>query len=292
MSVGRKALGRGLAALIPQAAPESGPDGVQDIAVASIVPNPAQPRRHFDAEMLAELAASLTAHGMLEPVLVRPRSGRYELVVGERRWRAAQEAGMTSVPALVRELDDRQALEIALIENVQREDLNALEEAEAYSRLANEFGLTQDEIATRVGKQRSTVANRLRLLELEQEIKENVQNGKLSAGHARALLAIPAGEARLHLARRCISTGLSVRQVEEAVRTRGGSGASKKRAKVVAPPEKANELADIVEQMQRVLGTRVRIVRQGEKGQIQIEFYGDDDITRIYELIVGEEQLG
>lgn len=288
MNGNRKALGRGLAALIPQAAQESVPEGVQEIAINCIEPNMQQPRRYFDPTLLAELAASLRQHGVLEPVIVRPKEGKYELVVGERRWRAAQEAKLSNIPAIVREMDDRQALELALVENVQREDLNAMEEAEAFQRLANEFGLTQDEIAVKVGKQRSTVANRLRLLELEPEIKAAVKKGVISAGHARALLAIPSGKARLQMAHHCINEGLSVRQVEEKARQKKATPKRKKQR----PTTIDVGLNDLEEQMQQVLGTRVRIVRQGTKGQIQIEFYDDEDITRIFELIVGEEQQG
>ena len=286
MNNNRKALGRGLAALIPQAAQTSVSEGVQQIAVTAITPNPQQPRRYFDPVMLTELAESLKSHGMLEPVIVRPMKGQFELVAGERRWRAAREANLTSIPAIVREMDDRQALELAIIENVQREDLNAMEEAEAYQRLAQEFSLTQDEIAGRVGKQRSTVANRMRLLELEPEIQQQVLKGSISAGHARALLAVPAGVVRMKLAKRVTDSGLSVRQVEQIARKDGTAQRRKRIQKV----KHAGELADLAEQLQNVLGTKVRIVRQGNIGQIQIEFYGDDDITRIFELIVGDEQ--
>lgn len=282
---GRKALGRGLAAIIPQAAADEAPRlAVQEIAVSSIVPNARQPRREFAEKQLQELADSLREHGVLEPVIVRPQGAGYELVVGERRWRAAQLAGLASVPALVRELDDREAVELALVENLQREDLNPIEEAEAFVRLAEEFGLTQEQIAARVGKQRSTVANRMRLLELEEGLQDEVRSGRLSAGHARALLAVTDVVKRGQLARRAAREGLSVRQVEEAARAEP-QGARKRRQKRSRQEDAG--FCDLEEELQRVLGTRVRIVRRGERGQIEIEFYSDDDVTRLYELITG-----
>lgn len=227
---GRKALGRGLAAIIPQAAEaDSGQTAVHEIAVTRISPNPDQPRREYAREQLAELAASLREHGVLEPVIVRPKGTGYELVVGERRWRAAQLAGLKAIPALVRDLEDRQVLEMALVENLQREDLNPMEEAEAFRRLGEEFGLTQEQIAARVGKQRSTVANRMRLLELEESLQQGVRQGKLSAGHARAMLAVPSSEERLELAERIMAEGLSVRAVEQLARKASKTRPARKR---------------------------------------------------------------
>ncbi|NLN19179.1 MAG: ParB/RepB/Spo0J family partition protein [Firmicutes bacterium] len=287
----RKALGRGLAAIIPQAAQDdSAETAIREIAVTRISPNAAQPRRHFSREQLEELAASMREHGVLEPVIVRPKGKDYELVVGERRWRAAQLAGLKVIPAIVRELEDREALELALVENLQREDLNPMEEAEAFRRLADEFGLTQEEIAARVGKRRSTVANRLRLLDLDGSLQDQVRQGRLSAGHARALLAVPDDDDRRQLAERVINEGLSVRAVEEIVRSRSQTQrkSSKKGRKSRAErPEGDPELADLVEDLQQKLSTRVRIVRREGRGQIEIEFYSEDDITRIYELIMG-----
>lgn len=283
---GRKALGRGLAAIIPQAAEaDSEQLAIQEIAVTDIAPNPGQPRREFNQEQLEELAASLREHGVLEPVIVRSKGSGFELVVGERRWRAAHLAGLAVIPALVRDLDDREAMELALVENLQREDLNPMEEAEAFRRLSVEYGLTQEEIAARVGKRRSTVANRMRLLELDDNLQGEVRKGRLSAGHARAILGISDEAKRQEVAQRVVNEGLSVRAVEKLARqettkpTRG-----RRRTKV---DESQQELRALEEELQTRLGTRVRIVRQGEQGKIEIEFYSDEDITRIYELIVG-----
>lgn len=283
---GRKALGRGLAAIIPQAAEaDSEQLAIQEIAVTDIAPNPGQPRREFNQEQLEELAASLREHGVLEPVIVRSKGSGFELVVGERRWRAAHLAGLAVIPALVRDLDDREAMELALVENLQREDLNPMEEAEAFRRLSVEYGLTQEEIAARVGKRRSTVANRMRLLELDDNLQGEVRKGRLSAGHARAILGISDEAKRQEVAQRVVNEGLSVRAVEKLARqettkpTRG-----RRRTKV---DESQRELRVLEEELQTRLGTRVRIVRQGEQGRIEIEFYSDEDITRIYELIVG-----
>jgi ParB family chromosome partitioning protein len=282
---GRKALGRGLAAIIPQAAtPEAERQTIQEIAVTSIVPNPRQPRREFAEEQLRELAESLREHGVLEPVIVRPQGSVFELVVGERRWRAAQIAGLARIPALVRVLDDKETVELALVENLQREDLNPIEEAEAFRRLSEDFGLTQEQIAERVGKRRSTVANRMRLLELESGLQDYVRSGQLSAGHARALLAVESGKERSDLARRAMNEGLSVRQVEQLV---GRSPRGTRKRQVPAKREERNDLSALEEELQQVLGTRVRIVGQGKRGRIEIEFYSDEDVTRIYELIVG-----
>lgn len=279
----RRALGRGLDAIIPSSGTEPIPiQASTEIPVNKITANPDQPRRYFDQAQLEELASSLKEHGMLEPVIVRPKGGGYELVVGERRWRAAQLAGLKSIPAIIRAYDDRQVMELALVENLQREDLNPLEEAEAFVRLAQEFGLTQEQIAERVGKQRSTVANRMRLLELDEQTQELVRKGDLSAGHARALLAITDVPKRQELARRTITEGLSVRQIEATTQQETEHKKIKRktqaREKTIHP--------EIVEEMQQVLGTKVRIVRQGNGGRFEIEFYSDEDITRIYELIV------
>ncbi|HHW10854.1 MAG TPA: ParB/RepB/Spo0J family partition protein [Firmicutes bacterium] len=287
---GRQALGRGLSALIPQAGKTESDKDLQMIPLSQIRANRRQPRKEFSEEQLLELADSLKEHGILEPLVVRPVTDgekSYELVVGERRWRAAKLAGLAEVPCLIREMDERQALELALVENLQREDLNALEEAEAYKQLAEEYQLTQEEIAGRVGKKRATITNRLRLLELEDEIKELVRSGGLSAGHAKALLSMPPGELRKKVAAQCLKEGWSVRQIEAFVQNRLKK---KPQAKKATTSEAENTFSELEQDFQRVLGTRVRIMKQGKKGHIQIEFYDDEDITRIYELIVGNEE--
>jgi len=232
--VSRKALGRGLRALIPEADGLETP--IREIPIDQIDRNPEQPRKWFGEDQLEELKESILSHGVLEPIIVRPVEGRYELVVGERRWRAAQLAGLRTIPAVVRPLSDREAMEMALVENLQREDLNPIEEAEAYRRLMEEFQLTQEQVADRVGKKRSTVANRLRLLEIEPELRAEIAAGRLSAGHAKALLSIESSAERLKVAQRVIEEGWSVRAIEEYVRQGAKKRAPQRRA--AAPPAK------------------------------------------------------
>lgn len=279
----RRALGRGLKALIPQV--EEDDVDVKSIDLEEIRPNPKQPRRHFGEEELAELSASIKEHGVLEPIIVRPVDGGYELVVGERRWRAAGLAGLKSIPAFVREMDERTAMEIALVENLQREDLNPVEEAQAYRRLIDEFGLKQEEVAIRVGKERSTVTNRLRLLELEEPLLEALRAGRLTAGHAKALLGVEDRKLRRAIAERTMKDGLSVRQVEALARG-GRRPKSSRREPVVSDPN----LLELQEELQRRLGTKVRVV-QGSRGtgRIEIEFYGNEDMDRILAALRGAD---
>jgi len=281
--VSRKALGRGLRALIPEADGLETP--IREIPIDQIDRNPEQPRKWFGEDQLEELKESILSHGVLEPIIVRPVEGRYELVVGERRWRAAQLAGLRTIPAVVRPLSDREAMEMALVENLQREDLNPIEEAEAYRRLMEEFQLTQEQVADRVGKKRSTVANRLRLLEIEPELRAEIAAGRLSAGHAKALLSIESSAERLKVAQRVIEEGWSVRAIEEYVRQGAKKRAPQRRA--AAPPAKDPFVQDIEERLQRSLGTKVRVIRHGQRGRIEIDYYSQDDIERILEIITG-----
>lgn len=283
----RRALGRGLRALIPES--EASRDNVRPIPLDQVDRNPDQPRRYFDEEQLNELTESIRIHGVLEPIIVRPVEGRYEVVVGERRWRAAQLAGLTTIPAVVRPLSDREAMEIALVENLQREDLNPIEEAEAYKRLMAEFGMTQEEVAERVGKKRSTIANRLRLLELDEELVVEVETGRLSAGHAKALLGVASRARRLELARRAIEEDWSVRALEEAVRKeqeRSGGTRKTARKEEVRDPH----LQDVEERLKRSLGTKVRVVQRGSRGRIEIEYYNEEDRERLLELLTAVER--
>lgn len=276
----RKALGRGLRALIPEAIGTL--SDVREISIHAIRANENQPRRRFDPAALAELSESIKQHGVLEPLIVRPVGTDYEIVVGERRWRAAQMAGLETVPALVRHYDDREATEIALVENLQREDLNPIEEAEAYQRLIDLFGLTQEEVAQRVGRERSTVANRLRLLFLEPEIREMIEAGSITAGHAKALLGAEPGKQRVALARMIAEQGLSVRQVEELIRKRRQPKQSPKRIVV----EKDPHWEAIESEFRDVLGTKVNVVHRGDnRGKIEIEFYSAEDIERILSIL-------
>lgn len=282
----RKALGRGLKALIPQA--EEREEGVQELHISNIHPNPNQPRRHFEESALQELADSIRQHGVLEPLIVRPVDGSYKIVVGERRWRACQIAGVTVVPVLIRELSEREAMELALVENLQREDLNPMEEAEAYQRLLDEFGLTQEEVARRVGKERSTVANRLRLLGLRGRAREALVKGEITAGHAKALLSLNSELQRDSVVRRIMEEDLSVRQTEELVKRLQG------RAKPPKPRKETRQVRDVhwaavEDEFRRVLGTKVNVVHQGSKGRIEIEFYDEEDVERILNVLRGQE---
>lgn len=271
-------------ALIPQVdAPKE--EGMRELPLEEVHPNRHQPRRRFDEEALAELADSIRQHGVLEPVIVRPVGDQYELVVGERRWRAAKLADRSTIPAVVRAMSDRDAAELALVENLQREDLNPIEEAEAYQRLLEEFGLTQEEVAQRVGRERSTVANRLRLLALGATVRRWLEEGKLSAGHARALLGCPSERDRESLGRRAIDEGLSVRQVEALVKAlgQGRRPAAKRRV------ERDPHWAAIEDELRSALGTKVSVMKQGRRGKIEIEFYDEEDIDRIMSVLRGSD---
>ncbi len=285
----RKALGRGLGALLPTrplAAPVPTPalePGRSDrIAIESIDPNPVQPRRVFQQEALHQLADSIRQHGIIQPLVVRRNGGRYQLVAGERRWRAAKIAGLSDVPAVVQEISDDRLLEITLIENIQREDLNPMELALALERMARELNINQEEIGRRTGKDRSTISNAIRLLQLPPDLQQLVAERRLSAGHARSLLALTDEEMQRTLAEKIVAQGLSVRQVERI---------TKQMTEPRNPaPEEAldpNVKAAIVE-LERVLGTKVRIVEKSDRrGRIEIEYYSPEDLDRIYTVIAG-----
>ncbi len=279
----KRGLGRGLEALIPMDSMEQ-KDGenVQEIDIKAIVANDKQPRKDFDEQKLDELAASMKQHGVLQPVIVRKKGNIYELVAGERRWRAAAKAGIKKIPAIVKELSDADVMEIALIENLQREDLNPMEEALAYKTLMDDFGLTQEELSKRVGKSRSQIANTVRLLNLESEIQELVLQDKLTAGHARALLSIQDKKCRYDLAKKISSDALSVRQTEQMAKKISDKNKHKNntRQKEINPV-----ILDITEKLQRSLGTRVRIKGNERRGKIEIEFYSGDELERILEVI-------
>ncbi len=287
----RKALGRGLSALLPERpqppAPEPSGDAIAEIPIDAIAPNPLQPRHVFEPEKLAELAQSIRANGIIQPLIVR-RAGpdRYELVAGERRWRAARMAGLDTVPALVQELADERLLEITLVENIQREDLNPIELAQAFHRMGQELGLSHEEIGRRTGKDRSTVTNTLRLLRLPEPVQVLLAERRLSMGHARALLALPTAEEQIDLAEKAAKHGLSVRRVERLVQ------------KLVQPPDEEQDRKEkrqdpnvraAAEEMERALGTRVRIVEKSpQRGRIEIEYYSQEELDRIYNQIVGD----
>jgi len=291
-------LGKGLSALLGEYLPEEATPtdrGYRAVDVARIAPNPFQPRREFTRDQLAELESSIRENGLLQPLVVRPAQpatpagAEWELVAGERRWRAVRRLGWTEVPVLVREMDDRTMLVLAIVENVQRAELSPLEEADGYRRLIDEFGYTQKEVAESVGRERSTVANLLRLLQLPASVQRLVSDGSLSMGHARAILGLSDERRMAELARRAAEQGYSVRAVEEHVRReRSPSSANRPR-----PPARSGNGGDanvrrMEEELQSRLGTRVRIqAGKGKKGTIEIPFYDSDDFDRVMELLLG-----
>ncbi|HEY4394850.1 MAG TPA: ParB/RepB/Spo0J family partition protein [Polyangia bacterium] len=297
----RKALGRGLAALIPGAPAPGAPtlvarrpsegarDGIRTIAVEEIHPSAGQPRTVFDDARLDELAASIKTQGIIQPLIVRARAGQdgYELIAGERRWRAAQRAGLHEVPAVVRDVAPTQAFEMALVENLQREDLNPLEEAAGYQRLVDEFGYTQEQLSERVGKDRSTVANALRLLRLPEGVRALLAEGRLSMGHARALLGLEAAAAMEKLARRVVAGELSVRKVEELVRRARSEAKPPTTPAPAAARGPSVSARDLAMRLTRSLGTRVEVVEVGqERGQIAIHYHSLDQLDALLERLL------
>jgi ParB family chromosome partitioning protein len=291
----RRALGKGLNALIPNrtapkaepvAPPPPGLEGVSNLAIALIDPNPLQPRTVFRPDRLQELADSILANGIIQPLVVRPFGDRYQLVAGERRWRAGKLAGLSHVPAVVQHVSDEHLLEITLVENIQREDLNPIEVAHAFDRLSRELNLSHDDIARRTGKDRSTITNTLRLLKLPADVQNLLGEHRLSMGHARAILGLPTEDLQREVAEKTTSQGLSVRQVERLVQ----------RMTATREPKSPDEAADpnvkaAIAELERVLGTRVRITGKPDKrGRLEIEFYSAEDLDRIYSVIVGEHE--
>ncbi len=282
----RPALGRGLSALIPGAAAPPPPpvrDGAQarpaELDIDLLTPNPKQPRTLIEEGPLEELAQSIRSHGVIQPILVRRVGDRHEIVAGERRWRAAQRAGLLKVPVVYRDVPDERLLEVALIENIQREDLNPIEEAQAYRRLVDELQMSQEAIATAVGKDRATVANYMRLLKLPAEVRNDLSSGALSMGHARALVTMTDEAAQRRVAREVVSRGLSVRDTEALAR-REISPHVPPAPKRIDPNTRAAE-----NQLKVALGTRVRIVRKGAAGRIEIDFGNEDELQRLFETL-------
>ena len=302
----RPGLGKGLDALIPSGLSDSGTNraargaSLVEIPVGDLSPNPNQPRVHFDEESLSDLSASIREIGVLQPLLVRQLAdGSYQLIAGERRWRAAHRAGLATVPAVVKTTDDMSSVEQALVENLHRQDLAPLEEAGAYQQLIDDFSLTHDDVAKRVGKSRSSITNSLRLLALPAAIQAFLADGKLSAGHAKALLGTPDRAFQEQLARRAAAEGWSVRAIEEAIRDRGGEGAT-----AVVKPGKTDDgstsgggtvtklppagLLELENQISEYLSTRVSVkMNSNKKGSVTIEFAGLDDLERLYYLMMG-----
>ena len=301
----RKALGKGLSALLPSrtpprpepdppqvadAAAQQAQQTVQQLPIDSIEPNPVQPRTIFISDRLEELAQSIRANGIIQPLIVRrSKDNQYQLVAGERRWRAARLAGLTEVPVFVQDFADERLLEVALIENIQREDLNPIEVAQALDRLAREYNLSHEDIGQRTGKDRTTVTNLIRLLRLPQDIQLLVAEHRLSMGHARAILGLPTEDLQKDLAQRAAAENLSVRQVERLIQAMGSK-------REPTPVDRAKEptydpnVAAATRELEATLGTRVRIVGHGlNRGKIEIEYFSSDDLDRIYNLIVGSK---
>ncbi len=283
----RKALGKGLSALLPEPEAPASPAAAPDVApptgtvpLDALEPNPVQPRQVMDPQRLAELVASIRESGIIQPILVRPHGERFQIIAGERRWRAAREAGLAEVPVTVREVPDDKLLELALVENIQRHELLPLEEAQAYQKLLDDLGLTQDEVAKRVGRDRSTIANAIRLLRLPREIRDLLNHGKLDAGHGRALLAVEKVEDQLALAREAAQRGLSVREVERRV--------ALLRAPTGPGPEKTKDANTRAaeERLRAALGTKVEIARRGKGGDLKIRFGSEAELNRLFEHLV------
>src|SRR5687768_4257631 len=285
----RKALGRGLGALLSSDRTIDLGSEPSEVDLDSIVPGPMQPRTHFDEASLESLAESIRSHGVVQPLLVRRRDSGFELIAGERRWRAAKLAGLTRVPVVVKEVPDESLLEIALIENIQREDLNPIEEAQAYKKLIETVGLTQEALASRVGRDRSYITNYLRLLRLPDDLQQHVKKGRLSTGHARTLLAVSNVDLQRHLAKKIIAGGLSVRATEQLVHKSTEPKASPPRsARLVEDPNiKATE-----GKLRRALGTQVKILQAADgQGKLEISFFNTQDLDRIYRLLVPPVQM-
>ncbi len=297
MSAQSRGLGKGLDALIPSSRivddAAAGPAGLLHVPVSDIVPNPRQPRTKMDPDSLAELAASIKEHGLLQPLIVTralpTARAPYQLIAGERRWRAAQQAGLNIVPVLLKEATPQQFLELALVENIQRSDLNPLEEAEAYQALMSDFSLNQQHVAERVGKSRVAVTNTLRLLRLPERVKVLLADGVLSEGHARALLGLPDDEAILQAAGVVVSRGLTVRQTEDLVRRLAEAKSDAEHEGSDADdPDRANT-RQLEEAFRGALGTKVALTRGRKGGRLVISFYSDEELQTIYERIVGAE---
>lgn len=299
MAVKRKGLGKGLDSLIPEnksVKPASKPEkaeesvkiGEQMLKINQVEPNREQPRKHFEEDALLELADSIKQYGVLQPLLVRKRKDYYEIIAGERRWRAAKLAGVKEVPVIIKEYTEQQAVEIALIENIQRENLNPIEEAMAFKKLLTEFNLKQDEVAERVSKSRTAVTNSMRLLKLGEKVQQMIIDDMITTGHARALLAIDDEEQQYLLATKIFDEKLSVRETEKLIKSLKNP---KKQVKVVKTVENAFVYDDLAEKMKRVLGTKVSISPKGNgKGKIEIEYYSDDELERMFEMITSVQK--
>jgi len=286
MATKRMALGKGLGALLPELG-QTEPQEFLHCGIEEIIPNQSQPRKHFDESKLQELAESIKEKGILEPLIVRRMDQGYELIVGERRWRAAQKAGMKEVPIMVKEVRGKESLEISLIENLQREDLNPIEAAEAFKHLIDEFNLSQEDLSKRIGKDRSTITNILRLLKLPPEVRSQLLQNRITSGHARAILSLENKDKQNELCALIIKKDLSVREAE-AIAKRW----SEKPQKTVSPVRRKGDLESQLNSLQdslrKYLGTKVQITQKEERGKIEIEYYSHEDLERIVEAIIGK----
>jgi ParB family chromosome partitioning protein len=288
MATKRMALGKGLGALLPEFGQEASKT-ILFCGIEEILPNRSQPRKHFDESKLQELSESIKEKGILEPLIVRRVPEGYELIVGERRWRAAQKAGLKEVPVMVREVEGREALEISLIENLQREDLNPIEEAEAFKRLIEEFHISQGDLSTRIGKDRTTITNAIRLLKLPPEVKNYLLQNRITSGHARAILSLETKEKQKELCSLIVKRGLSVREAE-ALAKRWSKRTKRRTAPDQIKGELESQLNSLQDSLGHYLGTKVRITKDGKRGKIEIEYYSHDDLERIVETILGNER--
>src|SRR4030043_2069409 len=286
MAIKRMALGKGLGALLPEFG-QADSKALLYCGIEEIIPNRSQPRKHFDESKLQELAESIKEKGILEPVIVRRIDQGYELIIGERRWRAAQKAGLKEVPVLVKEIEGQEVLELSLIENLQREDLKPIEEAEAFKRLTEEFNVSQGELSTRIGKDRTTIANTLRLLKLPLKVRNQLLQNRITPGHARAILSLGTRERQEELCALIIQKGISVREAEALAKRW-----SEKPKKTVTPVRKRgdleNQLSSLQDSLRKYLGTKVQISQKGKRGKIEIEYYSYEDLERIIEAILGK----
>lgn len=275
----KKGLGKGLGALITSADVGSDESFIKEIKINEIEPNANQPRKTFDSEKLLQLSESIKQHGIVQPIIVKKENETYRIIAGERRWRAARLAGLTTVPVVVRDVTNKQLMELALIENLQREDLNPIEEAEAYEKLMKEYSMTQEEISNTVGKSRPAIANSLRLLNLSEKVKQHVINEELTSGHARALLAIEDYKLQEKIADEIIKRELNVRDTEKLIKKYLSKDKKSK-------PVKFNDVyADIEEKLKNIFGTKVKLVANNKKGKIMIEYYSKEELERILELV-------
>jgi len=286
MAIKRMALGKGLGALLPEFG-QADSKALLYCGIEEIIPNRSQPRKHFDELKLQELAESIKEKGILEPLIVRRTDQGYELIIGERRWRAAQKAGLKEVPVMVKEVEGREVLEISLIENLQREDLNPIEAAEAFKHLIEEFNISQEDLSKRIGKDRTTIANTLRLLKLPLEIRNQLLQNRITSGHARAILSLENKEKQKDLCALIIKKGLSVRETE-ALAKRWSEKPKKSTTPIKKRGDWESQLSSLQDSLRKYLGTKVQIIQKGKRGKIEIEYYSNQDLERLVEAILGK----